>query len=306
MPDSTRLTFGVVASALDNDPRRAAQLSRTLGFSGLLFDAFSSSLILPDLSLTGRREFLHVLESQNQRLVGVQCDLGNKGFAPGADVDRAIARLDRAMDAAAGLQSPLVCCDLGPLPPVRSATKSNPRVTKEQAGLILLPETFDAAPAPESTSLESIPPNVDPTFESQVVGALAELGRHADRYGVTVAFRSELASFASLDSVIRKSSCPWFGVELDPVAMLRDDWSIDEIFSTLGPLVRHVRARDAVKGADRRTKPAIVGKGNVNWQELTSNLEGGGYHGWITIDPVELTDRSGAASAARQYLTSLG
>src|SRR5206468_871975 len=101
----------------------------------------------------------------------------------------------------------------------------------------------------------------DPAFVSQVSAALQELGSRADRYGVTVAVRSELASFASLDEALTAARCPWFGVDLDPVAILRDDWSADEVFSRLGPLIRHVRARDATLGADRRTQPAAIGRG---------------------------------------------
>ena len=56
----------------------------------------------------------------------------------------------------------------------------------------------------------------------------------ADRHGVVVAFRSELAGFAAIDRAMKSAACPWFGVDLDPVAMLIDEWSEDEIFSPSG------------------------------------------------------------------------
>jgi sugar phosphate isomerase/epimerase len=303
MPNE-RLKLSVVAAALSPDPRLAPTRARELGFSGLLFDAWSSALNIPDLSASGRREFRHVLSAQDRQLVGLRWDAGAKGLSVGADVDQVISRLDRVMEAAAGLMAPLVCADVGPLPEPPPQARPRPKVTPEQAGLIILPTAADVAKAGESETRAADHRPPDPTFISQVDGALAELGRRADRYGVTVAFRSELSSFAALERALRVARCPWFGVDLDPVSVLRDDWDLDEVFSRLGDQVRHVRGRDAVSGADRRTKPAVVGQGNVNWGQLLSNLEGAGYAGWITVEPTELPDRVAAAATARTHLLS--
>ena len=120
-----------------------------------------------------------------------------------------------------------------------------------------------------------------------------------------VAFRSDLASFAALERALRQADCPMFGVDLDPVAVLRDAWDADEVFSRLGGLIRHVRGRDAVRGADRRTKPAAVGAGATDWEQLLSYFDEAGYAGWITVDPLELPDRPAAAAGAREVLSKL-
>ena len=109
--------------------------------------------------------------------------------------------------------------------------------------------------------------------------------------------RSELSSLAALARTLAAARCPWFGVDLDPVSVLRDHWDLDQTFSAIGPLVRHVRGRDAVAGADRRTKPTPVGRGDTKWDHLLSNLDGADYHGWITVDPSDLPDRPAAATA---------
>ena len=163
--------------------------------------------------------------------------------------------------AAAGLQCPLVCVDLGTVPTETTA-----------AGIL------DAA--------------------------LFELGRRADRHGVVVAFRSELAAFAAIDRAMKSVACPWFGIDLDPVAMLIDEWNEDEIFSRIGGLIRHVRGRDAIAGADRRAKPVAIGNGSVDWRRLFGGLEGAGYRGWITIDSMDLPNRSAAAVAGLAELRS--
>jgi len=285
------------ASTFSPGAREAAPLARHAGFAGLLFDAYSNTLSIPELSQTGRREFRHVLSAHDIELVGLQGDLGPKGLGPGADVDRVIDRIDRAMEAAAGLASPLICLDVGPLVEPARSSIPKPAITPEQAGLLILPTTAPSSPVPPAPSAP-----VDQALLDSVNSALSAIGIRADRYSVTVALRSSLASFAALENATVSARCPWFGVDLDPVAMLRDDWNADEIFSRLGPLIRHVRASDAVRGADRRTKPAVIGEGSVEWDALLARLDQSGYHGWITIDPVELTDRAGAARRGLETL----
>lgn len=304
MPNRT-LSLAVVAAALSEDPRSAPLRARSAGFSGLQFDAYSSSLNVPELSTSGRREFLRLLSAQDQQLVALRWDAGPKGLRPGADVDEVLARLEKVMESAAGLSAPLVCLDVGPLPEPAPETKPRPKVTSEQAGVILLPDFGGGKSETGQAEIAVKPQAAEPGFVSQVDGAMAELGQRADRYGVTVAFRSELSSFAAVERALRQARCPWFGVDLDPVSILRDTWDEDEVFSRLGGLVRHVLGRDATRGADRRTKPAVVGRGNTDWEKLLANLDAAGYSGWITVDPIELSDRTRAAARARETLAKL-
>jgi sugar phosphate isomerase/epimerase len=137
---------------------------------------------------------------------------------------------------------------------------------------------------------------------TQVDAALSELGRRADRYSVVVALRSELASLAALQRAMKSAACPWFGLDLDPVAALHDDWSIAEIFARMGNLIRHVRGRDALLGADRRTHSTPIGDGSVDWPQLPRLLNEAGFSGWISIDPMDLTDRRAGAAAGLRHL----
>lgn len=295
---ANRPRLSIVAHALSSDPRVAPRMAREYGFSGLLFDAVSPSLDLTSLSGTGKREFRSVVSGQDQQLVGLRMDLGQQGFGLHGDVDRELSRLDKAMDVAKGMQAPLVCVDLGPLPEPERAAKPKPAVQPGQAGLIIIPGSMDLPKTPEPPAV----PPPDPALVSQVDAALIELGRRADRFGVMLAMRADLASFAALERALRAADCPYFGVDLDPLAILRDVWDIDEVFSRLAPLIRHVRGRDAIAGADRRTKPAAVGTGGTDWGQLLSLLDEAGYHGWITLDPVELPDRVAGAVTGRKHL----
>ncbi|HEX8524596.1 MAG TPA: TIM barrel protein [Tepidisphaeraceae bacterium] len=294
--------LGVLASALSGDAREAAVFARQLSVGGILFDAYMRELNLTQLSQTGRREFRHVIASNNLELVGLRYDAGPEGLGParrsGAALERVIADLQRVMETAAGLMSPLVCLDLGTLPPAPPEEKPvTPKVTPEMAGLILLPTgLIGGAPPPPPPSRELS--DADRAAADQMDAVLAEVCASADRFGVTLALRSDLSSFASLERVIARARCPWLGVDLDPVAVLRDAWPTDEIMSRLGALIRHVRVRDAVLGSEGRTRPAEVGKGSVNWGEMLAAVDAAGYGGWMTIDPTELADRRAGAVAA--------
>jgi sugar phosphate isomerase/epimerase len=161
------------------------------------------------------------------------------------------------------------------------------------------------AAKPQATGRPAVARTPDPAFVSQVDAALVELGRMADRTSTVIAFRSELSSLAALERALRAADCPWFGVDLDPAAVLADAWDLDEVFSRLGALIRHVRGRDAVGGTGARTKPTAIGRGDTDWAHLLSNLSGADYAGWITVDPGELPDRQAAAAEAVRYLKSL-
>lgn len=291
----------MTATSLSSDPRRVTELARTLGVPGVLFDAYVPNLSLPELSITGRREFHLLLRNQDRQIVGLRVDLGQSGLSPKSDIDQQLSRIEKAMETAKGLAAPLVCVDLGPLPSPAKVQPPRPRVTPDMAGLILLPNLPDP-PAAEPDAMQT---PADLSFIAHLDAVMHELGRRADRYGVMLAFRSDLASLAAVERTMAAASCPWFGIDLDPVALLRDGADLDKTFDAIGPLIRHVRARDAVLGAGHRTRPAAIGLGGVDWPHLLANLDAAGYYGWLTIDPVELPDRLTATSSAVAHLTKI-
>jgi sugar phosphate isomerase/epimerase len=291
--------LAILASCIGGDLHEIPRAARQLGFAGMLLDVWSTRLSLPELSASGRRDLRRIMAGQDQQMVGLTMELGAKGLGLGADVDLQIARLDRAMEAAAGLQAPLVCVDLGALPPARRVFKPRPSIKPQDAGLIIIPTADEPPPAPAP------PQPVDPALVSQENNALVEIGARADRYAVMLAFSASLASFAALSEALAGARCPWFGVDLDPVAILRDEWDRDAIFSAAGPLIRHVRARDAVVSPEKRTKPAVIGRGDTKWSQLLALLDEAGYSGFLTLDTLELPDRLAAAAAGGKYLRDI-
>jgi sugar phosphate isomerase/epimerase len=82
-------------------------------------------------------------------------------------------------------------------------------------------------------------------------------------------------------------------------------WEFEEVLGAVGPLVRHVRGRDAVAGQDKRTKPAAVGQGGMDWGQVVALLDEAGFAGWVTVDPLELSDRVSAAAAGLAALRKI-
>ena len=289
--------LAVHASALNVPLKLLPADARSLGFHGLLLDAVSPALDITTLSTTGRREFRHLLAGPKLTLVGVRVDLGVKGFGPGADVDRMLERLDIILESAVALGATMTCIDLGPLPTPVEIPKTKPAINAADVGLLLLPSsTVDPAPlAPPS-------PPPDPAFVQQVKLAMVALGARAERYNAMVAFSSSLAGFSAVDAALAVAGCPWFGIDLDPVAIVRDRWPADEVFSRLGNQIRHVRGRDAVVGSEGRTKATVIARGDVKWRDLLDSLDSADYSGWITVDPAELPDPRAAAIAGLKQL----
>jgi sugar phosphate isomerase/epimerase len=297
---SMKERIAVVAAAFSDDPRILPELARSAGFAGVLFDAIGPSLRFDELSATGRRDFGRHLAGHGIALVGLQCQLGRDGLGRGADVDRILSEMRRLMEAARDIASPLICLDLGPLPAApKPAAASKPTVTKESAGRIILP---DIAAAP-SEAPAGDQPSADPASDAQVLAALSEIGSLADRMRRVVAMRATQATIDSLGYWLARVSCPWFGVDLDPVALLGEPSDGQAAFSRIGPLVRHVRGRDAVRGAGQH-KSSIVGHGDVGWPRLLTLLDEAGYSGWITIDPMDLREREAGAIAGLKQLVA--
>jgi sugar phosphate isomerase/epimerase len=295
--------FSVIASSLDADPRAAAPLARRSGFGACVLDAYASSLDLTTLSQTGRRELSRVFASQDVPLHAVQLSLGNRGLARPEQADPLLAKVVEAIEAAAQLRVPRLLVDLGPLPAASRPQAPKPPVQRDLAGLILLPSTEETA----RFSRDEPPPAkpADPAFVARVEAFLGEVARAADRFGVFVAFSSALAATTSLASAVTSVRCTWFGYDVDPVASLRDDTSLESLFDTLSGAIVHARARDAVAGEDRRISPAVVGRGDVAWREYLHLLDAAGHADPLCLDPAGLPSPAEAAFAGLKQLTAI-
>lgn len=292
------LKFAVTAQSLSDDIRTAASIAQANGFAGLTVPARAPGADLTQLSESGAREYRHILGSFAQQLVAIENRLDKHGISPAADIDRVLDESSKLIKAAGELGRVMICLDVGALPPAPRSSKPAPAISPLQAGLIIIPEASTAPVA------ETADDPRDEKFEAAADTALREIGALADRHGVIIALRASLANFAALERAIGASRCPWLGVELDTQSILADDWSMVEIFSRLAPLLRHVRAKDGLRGSARRVQPTTLGKGQVDWPMFLANLDASNYGGFVTVDTTDLTDRRTAAVSGLSYLKS--
>jgi sugar phosphate isomerase/epimerase len=299
--------LAVSAAAITQDARAAPALARQAGFAGIAFDAFAATLNLLELSASGRRDFRRELAGRDCKLVGLRADLGRHGLMGGGDIDRILRQCQGLFEAARDLGAAMVCLDLGPLPAApQKLARPAPPLSKEMAGVILLPESLgqDGASSPPAPA-----PAHNPVIDAQASDAMAglvEIGALADRVSIAVALGSSLAGFDSLLYALEQARCPWFGVDFDPSAIVAEGREVGAALAGCGQNLRHVRGRDAVRGERGKSKEVVIGHGQANWSQLLTLLDEAGYSGWITVDPIELVDRRAAAVAGLKQLLAWG
>src|ERR1700722_17488141 len=127
----TAFPIAIISTAWDSDLRATAKRARAEGFSAIQLEARSPQLEIAALSASGRREVRQILSGLSLQIVGLRISLPGKGLGPRADIDAILAMLDPILESPAGLQSPLVCVDLGPLPEPIAKEKPVPTITPD-------------------------------------------------------------------------------------------------------------------------------------------------------------------------------
>ena len=265
---------------LSDDLRAAVQLARTCEFRGVQLDMEAGALALHELDGSGRREVRQIVSQQDLEIESVRAQVPTESVCRAADHDRLLWMMQRAIEATAGIGAKCMCVDIGRLPGVSAAKRPAPGPLANP-GLIIIPEPVTAGAVADA--------DVDPRelgMWDGIDAVMREIGALADRAGVMLAFEAELSGFASLQRMLEGARCPWFGVDLDPISVLRESAGVDRTLDLVGPMLHHVRARDGVRGSGGRTQPAEIGRGSTDWRELLSQLDAGSFGGWLTVDTV--------------------
>lgn len=298
------LTISASSSSLSTDLRRAADDAHLLGFDGLTLDVAT----LDDSARTGsgRREVARIVTSRGLKLVALSLDLPPKALLDARAVDRALGATLREIELAAGVRARLLTIDLGALPEVAAPPDTpGPPPTPLEGGLLLLPTVEDTARyAPGGGRTVPARSSTRGDF-SLGRGFLHEAACAADRFGVSLALGSSLASLDSLQELLRGTPAPIVGLDLDPTSLLRDGWSVEDGLDRFADRVLHVRGRDAVAGAAGRFREAPIGQGDIPWRDVMGGIDESGRIPPLTIDPRGLPDPRAAAAIGLQRLRSL-
>jgi sugar phosphate isomerase/epimerase len=139
-----------------------------------------------------------------------------------------------------------------------------------------------------------------------LVDSLTELGRHGERVGVTLALAAGAEPPAVLADFLRRLQGGGLGASLDPASLLQRGHDPVEAVRTLGELIVHVHARDAVpERLDRSAQEVSLGHGDVDWPAFLGALEEVGYRGWLTLRRGPCPDPVADLKAAAAFLRRL-
>ena len=136
--------------------------------------------------------------------------------------------------------------------------------------------------------------------------ALADIGRHSQRVGTTLAAETGTESGADLLKLIQSLPPGAIGVDLHPANLILHNHAPREAASALAEHVLHVHAADATRDlAQRRNIEVPLGRGTAEFPELLAILEEHHYRGYITIERRQCDDPIFEIGQAAQYLRNL-
>jgi len=120
-----------------------------------------------------------------------------------------------------------------------------------------------------------------------MVESLADIGRHGQRTGATLAARTADVQPQKLLNLIDALPEAAIGVDFDPAALILGGHNAPEAMQQLGDKVLNLRAVDAVRDAARGQGVVTqLGRGSAEFPELLGVLERHAYNGFITVERV--------------------
>lgn len=153
--------------------------------------------------------------------------------------------------------------------------------------------------------LGGLPGEADAAGQSLLKDVLADLARHGNHVGVTVAIGPGREPAARLAEILKSVTAGPIGVNFDPAATVMSGGSPVEAFQILREFIAHVIIRDAIRDTDGGGSEVPVGRGEVPWDEVLFFLQESDYPGWLTVDRAQGQDRAGDAGRALQYIQSI-
>jgi sugar phosphate isomerase/epimerase len=124
----------------------------------------------------------------------------------------------------------------------------------------------------------------DPRFPV-LADSLSALGRHGDRIGVRLALATGFDSAETVMAMLTRFDTGGLAVAFDPGSLMAHGHDPYAAIRIVGSHLAYVRASDAKKaGAGRLAKRVPVGRGDLDWLQLTANFEEVDYRGWLTVD----------------------
>lgn len=139
-----------------------------------------------------------------------------------------------------------------------------------------------------------------------LVEVLGDLGRFGAKTGATLLARTGTENGPALARLVDAVGEGAIGVDFDPAGLIESGFSVDEAVRALGPHVRLLRARDAVRDrAQGRGVEVQLGRGSVDFPALLGALEDFAFRGHAVIERNTADDPQREIAQAVAYLQEL-
>jgi sugar phosphate isomerase/epimerase len=151
-----------------------------------------------------------------------------------------------------------------------------------------------------------IPAESDTLGWNTMLQALADIGRHGQRVGATLAAETGTESGPDLARMIQALPPGSLGVDLNPGLLVLNSHSPREATAALSEHILHVHATDATRDlAQGRGFEVPLGRGSVDYSEILALLEERQYRGYLTIERRQSDDPVFEIAQAVKYLRSM-
>ena len=134
---------------------------------------------------------------------------------------------------------------------------------------------------------------------------LGELARHGNHVGVTLAITPSGDSRESLGRLLSSIDDGPLGIDFDPAERIMSRQDPIASLRDLHGHVSHVTVRDALRDADGLGQETVIGRGEVDWDELLATIDEMNYDGWLTVDRRAGEDRLGDMTRAVSFLRNV-
>jgi sugar phosphate isomerase/epimerase len=150
-----------------------------------------------------------------------------------------------------------------------------------------------------------IPESLEAPGSELLLQVLADLGRHGQRVGATLAAEMGRADPERLKALIAALPEGSLAVNLNPGALVAHGHSATRAAEVLGANILHVHATDGTRDVgQRRAVETPLGRGSVDWPALFGVLEEHDYRGFFTIARADAFDPATEIAQAVQFLRS--
>ncbi|MCH2610911.1 MAG: sugar phosphate isomerase/epimerase [Pirellulales bacterium] len=140
-----------------------------------------------------------------------------------------------------------------------------------------------------SNHIGVIPSNEDSPRWQTLVESLNDLGRFGDTAGSSLCARTTSDDGKLMRALLETMPEGTAGIDFDPGRLMMNGKSPSETIDSLGPFVRHVRIKDAMRDiAKGQGLETTFGEGAVDFDQIFGVLEKEHYNGYFTVDREEI------------------